>query len=157
MSQVSLVNVQVHVKSGPEVIKFSSCSSQEGAQWLSARVLDSRPRGCGFEPHWRHCVVPLSKNIYPSLVLVQPRKTCPFITERLLKGRKESNQTKQTNSSQVSTKFIMLINIKMPTIVGILTFISMINTTPESLKARKVFIFQYFSFHEQLKFHTQLS
>ena len=29
----------------------------------------------------------------PSLVLVQPRKTRPFITERLLMGRKESNQT----------------------------------------------------------------
>ena len=41
----------------------------------------------------------LSKNIYPSLVLVQPRKTRPFITERLLMRRKESNQTnKQTNS-----------------------------------------------------------
>ena len=40
----------------------------------------------------------LSKNINPSLVLVQPRKTGPFITERLLMGRKESNQTnKQTN------------------------------------------------------------
>ena len=35
----------------------------------------------------------LSKNIIPSLVLVQPRKTLPFITERLLMGRKESNQT----------------------------------------------------------------
>ena len=31
--------------------------------------------------------------IYPSLVLVQPRKTRPYITERLLMGRKESNQT----------------------------------------------------------------
>ena len=30
---------------------------------------------------------------HPSLVLVQPRKTCPFITERILMGRKESNQT----------------------------------------------------------------
>ena len=28
------------------------------------------------------------------LVLVQPRKTCPCLTERLLMGRKESNQTK---------------------------------------------------------------
>ena len=64
-----------------------------GAQWLSGRVLDSRPRGRGFEPHRRHCVVSLSKNINPSLVLVQPRKTRPFITERLLMGRKESNQT----------------------------------------------------------------
>ena len=46
----------------------------------------------------------------------------------------------------------MLINVKMPTIVGILTFISMINTTPESLKARKVYNFQYFRCYEQFKF-----
>ena len=65
-----------------------------GAQWLSGRVLDSRLRGCGFEPHRRHCVVSLSKNINPSVVLVQPRKTRPFITERLLMGRKESNKQK---------------------------------------------------------------
>ena len=64
----------------------------EGVQWLSGRVLDSRPRGSGFEPHRRHCVVSLSKNINPSLVQVQPRKTPPFITERLLMGRKESNK-----------------------------------------------------------------
>ena len=31
------------------------------AQWLSGRVLDSRQGGRGFEPHWRHCVVSLSK------------------------------------------------------------------------------------------------
>ena len=66
-----------------------------GVQWLSGRVLDSRPKVCGFEPHRLHCVVSLSKNINPSLVLVQPRKTRPFITERLLLGHKESNQTKQ--------------------------------------------------------------
>ena len=64
-----------------------------GGQWLSGRVLDSRRRGHGFEPHRHHCVVSLSKNINPSLVLVQPRKTCPFKTERLLMRRKESNQT----------------------------------------------------------------
>ena len=70
-----------------------------GAQWLSGRVLDSRPRGRGFKPHWRHCVVSLSKNINPSSVLVQPKKTPPFITERLLMGRKESNQiNKQTTN-----------------------------------------------------------
>ena len=69
-------------------------SSAVGAQWLSGRVLDSRLKGRGFEPHWRHCVVSLSKNIYPSLELVQPRKTRPYITERLLMGRKELNQTK---------------------------------------------------------------
>ena len=45
-------------------------------QWLSGKVLDS----------------PRSRN--PSLVLVQPRKTRPYITERLLMGRKELNQNK---------------------------------------------------------------
>ena len=53
-------------------------------------------------------------------------------------------------------RFIKLINVKMPTIVGILTFISMMNTASESLEARKAFIFQHFSFFEQLKFHAQL-
>ena len=33
-------------------------------------------------------------SIYHSLVLVQPRKTGPCLTERLLMGRKESKQTK---------------------------------------------------------------
>ena len=35
----------------------------------SGRVPDSRPRGSRFEPHRRYCVVSLSKNIKPSLVL----------------------------------------------------------------------------------------
>ena len=65
-------------------------------------------------------------------------------------------------STQLSRKFILLINIllinvKMPTIVGILTFISMINTTSERLTARTIFICQYLSFYEQLKFSAQLS
>ena len=64
-----------------------------GAQSLSGRVVDSRPSGRRFESHRRHCVASLSKNINLSLVLVQPRKTRPFITEILLMGRKESNQT----------------------------------------------------------------
>ena len=34
--------------------------------------------------------------MYPSLVLVQPRKTRPCFTERLLMARKESNQTNKT-------------------------------------------------------------
>ena len=81
-----------------------------GAQWLSGRVLDSRPKGHWFEPHRRHCVVSLSKNINPSLVLVQPRKTRPFITERLLMGRKESNQTNKQNNTQNIDKIIMVLN-----------------------------------------------
>ena len=44
--------------------------------------------------HRRHCVVVLEqRHIYPNLVLVQPRKTRPCLTEKLLMGRKESNQT----------------------------------------------------------------
>ena len=38
---------------------------------------------------------PWARQIYPSLVLVQTRKTRPYITERLLMGPKESNQTKR--------------------------------------------------------------
>ena len=36
---------------------------------------------------------PWARHINPSLVQVQPRKTRPFITERLLMGLVESNQT----------------------------------------------------------------
>ena len=40
---------------------------------------------------------------------------------------------------QLSMKFILLINVETPTIVGILTFISNLKTS-ESFKARKIFI-----------------
>ena len=44
-------------------------------------------------------------------------------------------------SAQLSMKFFTLIIVKMPTIVGILTFICMIKTTLECLKAGKPLIF----------------
>ena len=53
---------------------------------LSGRVLDIRPKGRGFEPSWRHCVVILEHDTF---ILAYPRKTRPYITERLLMGRKE--------------------------------------------------------------------
>ena len=34
------------------------------AQWLSGRVLDSRPRGRGIELHQRHCVAVLEKDTF---------------------------------------------------------------------------------------------
>ena len=43
-------------------------------------------------------------------------------------------------STQLSSKFILLINIKMPTIVDILIIISRINTETESLKQDKSLI-----------------
>ena len=55
-------------------------------------------------------------------------------------------------STQLSTKYILLINIKMPTIVGISTFITMINKTSESLKARKVVIFSSLVFMSSCDF-----
>ena len=60
--------------------------------------------------------------------------------------------------AQLSMEFIMLINVKMPTTVtvGILTFISMINTSSGRLKARKIYNFQHFRLYTQLKFHAQL-
>ena len=66
-------------------------------QWLSGRELDSRPKGRGFELHLRHCVVDFEQDIFSGLVLVKPRKTRPCLTERMLIGRKESNQTKKQN------------------------------------------------------------
>ena len=57
-----------------------------------------------------------------------------------MKERVKSKETRRRGykifscSTQLSTKFILLINVGMPTIVGILTFISMINTTSERLK-----------------------
>ena len=51
---------------------------------------------------------------------------------------------------------IKLINVKMPTIDCILTFISMINTTSDSLNTRKLLIFQHLSFWA-VEFSTQLS
>ena len=43
------------------------------------------------------CMFPLRPH-YDILVLIQPRKTRPCLTERLLMGRKESNQTNKQNS-----------------------------------------------------------
>ena len=35
-----------------------------GVQWLSGRVLDLRPKGCGLEPHQRHCLVVLEQDTF---------------------------------------------------------------------------------------------
>ena len=53
--------------------------------------------------------------------------------------------------------FILLINVEMPTTVGISTFISRINTTSENFKERKIYIFHHYTFYEQLIFHAQLN
>ena len=60
-------------------------------------------------------------------------------------------------STQLSLKFIQLINVKMPTIVGILTFKSRINYKLLSFELEFSNNFDYFSIYEQLKFHAQPS
>ena len=75
-----------------------------GSLWVcSGSVVERLTRDRGLEPHWCHCVVSLSKNINPSLLLVQPRRTRNFITERLLMGRKESNRA-NTGSLDIQTQ-----------------------------------------------------
>ena len=46
------------------IASLKSETMGEGAQWLSGRVLDSRPKGRGFEPHRRHCVVVLEQDTF---------------------------------------------------------------------------------------------
>ena len=41
---------------------FYVLHSSPGGQWLSGKVLDSRPKGGGFEHHLRHCVVVLEQD-----------------------------------------------------------------------------------------------
>ena len=69
-------------------------------------MLDAIPRGRGFEPHRRHCVVFLEQGtliLAYKIVLVQPRNTRPCLTERVLMERKESNQSNKTTTTTTTT------------------------------------------------------
>ena len=59
-------------------------------------------------------------------------------------------------SAQLRLKFILLINVKMPTIVGILTFISRINYQILRYEPEFSTNFDNFNIYEQLKFHAEL-
>ena len=48
----------------PQKIKKDITYKKKGAQWLSGRVLDSKPRGRRFKPHRRHCVVVLQQDTF---------------------------------------------------------------------------------------------
>ena len=70
---LDLVNMNAYIKFGVIcqcVLKIMSGhllgldARKPGAQWLSGRVLDSRPKGRGFEPHRRHCVVVLEQDTF---------------------------------------------------------------------------------------------
>ena len=78
---------------------------------------------------------------YLSLVFCEPTSKlsgCVGTSELLLPAYVRSTKFSRSGPkvikqfsflTQLSSKFILLKNVKMPTIVGILTFISMINTT----------------------------
>ena len=68
------------------IVRERSCSVVE------CLTRDQRAAGSSLTSATVLC--PWARHINPSSVLVQPRKTRPFITEILLMGRKESNQTK---------------------------------------------------------------
>ena len=57
-------------------------------------------------------------------------------------------------SSQLRLKFILLINVKMLTSVGILTFMSRINYKLLSFEPEVSTKFDYFNIYAQLKFHA---
>ena len=91
-----------------------------------------------------------------------PERSCAFFKIDILNDTDSGPEVIKlfSRSTQLSTQFILLINVKMPTIVtivGILTFNGMINTTSERLKPRNFLICRRFSFYEQLKVRAQLS
>ena len=66
-SSVTLGNNLQQTTSADDIFRcifFGALRVNQGAQWLSGRVLDSRPKGRGFEPHRRHCVVALEKELF---------------------------------------------------------------------------------------------
>ena len=46
------------------LVSFVTYNMSQLALWLSGRVLDSRPKGRGFEPHRRHCVMVLKQDTF---------------------------------------------------------------------------------------------
>ena len=68
----------------------------QGAQWLSGRVLDSRPRDCGFEPYQRHCAVSLSKTHLSFLITGSTQEDLSKQNWKIVNWDVK-NQIKQTN------------------------------------------------------------
>ena len=75
--------------------------------WISSQiesVLETEGPRVRASPASLRCG-PWARHIYPSLVLVQPRKYRPCLTDKLLMGHKESKQTKKLSQfKRVNTK-----------------------------------------------------
>ena len=87
--------------------------SQLGPQWLSDRVFDSWPRGSRSEPHWRHCVVSLSKT-HLSLLSTCSTQEDPSGHKWKIVEWDIKKQIKQTKHSQL-IKELSAIILKMLT------------------------------------------
>ena len=83
-----------------------------GAQWLSGRVLDLRPKSRGFEPHRRHCIVVLEQDTFIlAWYWLNPGRPVP-----VLMGLTESNQTKHVVNCSAHfslVKINQILSIKM--------------------------------------------
>ena len=64
MYTINIRTLQIHFDMLCHLNKANVIFIGLGAQWLSGRVLDSRPKGRGFEPHRRHCVVVLEQDTF---------------------------------------------------------------------------------------------
>ena len=62
--QTIWIQIWLSISSGLIWVQTVCKGYQMGAQWLSGRVLDLRMRGCGFEPHRRHCIVVLEQDTF---------------------------------------------------------------------------------------------
>ena len=59
-TRLQLKKMSLMYESARVAITFQLLEMRES----SGRVLDSRPKGRGFESHWRHCVVVLEQDTF---------------------------------------------------------------------------------------------
>ena len=81
------------------------------AQWLSGRVLDSRSRFCGFEPHRGHCVVALSMTLYHLLSTGSAQKDVDWDVKN--QSKTETNKSIVLScQSRVTVTYYFIYNCK---------------------------------------------
>ena len=73
---------------------------------ISDRVLDTEPRGCGFEPHLRYCVVSLNKT-HLSLLNTGTTQEDPSRHSWKIIDCDIKNKIKQTSKSYHSTSYLI--------------------------------------------------
>ena len=76
---------------------------QMGVQWLRGRVLDLRQKDRRFEPHRRHCILPLSK-VSKGAKIRNRYNQVPHLTQDT-NGKVTNSQLDTTNESQEVSPF----------------------------------------------------